>query len=289
VQKGFIPVFILLAALVFIIGGAFYFGRATIHISEFSDKVIIPTAMPTASSVSKEVSNWKTFTSSGFNFSIQYPSEWVAEEIEDSHHIAFGLDSVRDKGSKEKYLTGTIQLLINKIGNTTIAQHYQMPELRYMTPKTVGDHQVFEVHHSACVSQGDCVTVAFKQGEWLFEFSTTYDSEAQKYLPTIYQMISTMKFSDRPQTNQLETWCSDLNTHVTLKLSDALKVAQNSDCGKLGTLSQTAQCSGYTGTWWIDWTAKSPKSGCNPACVVNVNNQKSEINWRCTGLNDPSN
>lgn len=39
-----------------------------------------------------------------------------------------------------------------------------------------------------------------------------------------------------------------------------------------------------TETWWFDVTLKEPKSGCNPACVVDDLTGEVEVNWRCTGL-----
>jgi hypothetical protein len=37
-------------------------------------------------------------------------------------------------------------------------------------------------------------------------------------------------------------------------------------------------------TWWFDANLNSTRPGCNPACVVNAETKKTEINWRCTGL-----
>jgi hypothetical protein len=39
-----------------------------------------------------------------------------------------------------------------------------------------------------------------------------------------------------------------------------------------------------TKTWWFDANLNATKDGCNPACVVNEDSKKAEINWRCTGL-----
>ena len=41
-------------------------------------------------------------------------------------------------------------------------------------------------------------------------------------------------------------------------------------------------CNAGTGTYWINMNIT--KQGCNPACVINVENKSAEINWRCTGL-----
>lgn len=41
-------------------------------------------------------------------------------------------------------------------------------------------------------------------------------------------------------------------------------------------------CNEGTGTFWIDMNIQ--KKGCNPACVINIEDKSAEINWRCTGL-----
>lgn len=55
-----------------------------------------------------------------------------------------------------------------------------------------------------------------------------------------------------------------------------------------GKLSDEHFCNDSTGTWWIDFIPDEEKEGCNPACVVFVDNGSTEINWRCTGLREPS-
>lgn len=53
---------------------------------------------------------------------------------------------------------------------------------------------------------------------------------------------------------------------------------------KEGSLLEAHFCNPNSGTWWIDFVPNEPKEGCNPACVVFVDNSEVEINWRCTGL-----
>ncbi|OGM10846.1 hypothetical protein A2Z22_03105 [Candidatus Woesebacteria bacterium RBG_16_34_12] len=55
-----------------------------------------------------------------------------------------------------------------------------------------------------------------------------------------------------------------------------------------GKLKEEHFCNGVTGTWWIDFEPNEIKEGCNPACVVNIETKQAEINWRCTGLIEPS-
>ncbi|OGM13786.1 hypothetical protein A3A76_04715 [Candidatus Woesebacteria bacterium RIFCSPLOWO2_01_FULL_39_23] len=64
--------------------------------------------------------------------------------------------------------------------------------------------------------------------------------------------------------------------------SKAKEIAASSCSG--GKLKEEHFCNQTTGTWWIDFTPNTPKEGCNPACVVDVDRRSAEINWRCTGL-----
>ena len=66
----------------------------------------------------------------------------------------------------------------------------------------------------------------------------------------------------------------------TMSLMKAKELAINSECGN--RLTETHVCNENTGTWWIDLDIQ--QSGCSPACVVDVELQTAEINWRCTGL-----
>ena len=74
-----------------------------------------------------------------------------------------------------------------------------------------------------------------------------------------------------------------------MSLDEAIYVAENSNClandGRLK--AETAFCNENTKTWWIDLDTQAPE-GCNPACVVNVETGQAGINWRCTGLIQPT-
>ncbi len=67
----------------------------------------------------------------------------------------------------------------------------------------------------------------------------------------------------------------------------ALKIAKDSeDCSMAGVLTDKISYNDNSKTWWIDLELmpESEKKGCNPACVVNVEEITAEVNWRCTGL-----
>jgi len=69
----------------------------------------------------------------------------------------------------------------------------------------------------------------------------------------------------------VEETCKDMS------LSEAKAIARK-ECGML---KKTHICNEITNTWWIDLEVM--KNNCNPACVVDVETKKAEINWRCTG------
>jgi len=77
--------------------------------------------------------------------------------------------------------------------------------------------------------------------------------------------------------------CVKKDTNYQLTFDEAEEIAKNSECLQEGKLKETYFCNEYTGTWWLDLNVEK-KPGCNPACVINVETKKAEINWRCTGL-----
>lgn len=79
--------------------------------------------------------------------------------------------------------------------------------------------------------------------------------------------------------------CSDKcflkGENKVLSLEDAISIAKESECSEYELKPETSTCNFITGTWWIDLSIQ--KTGCSPACVIDVSNEKAEINWRCTG------
>jgi len=74
--------------------------------------------------------------------------------------------------------------------------------------------------------------------------------------------------------------CVDSGSESILTLADAKQIAIESECGD--ALKDTYVCNENTGTYWIDLNIE--KSGCSPACVVDIITREAVINWRCTGL-----
>jgi hypothetical protein len=85
------------------------------------------------------------------------------------------------------------------------------------------------------------------------------------------------------QPTSTEIYCVSNETGIKMSLSEARKIAANSEFGNLGTLKDTYSCNEGTSTWWIDMKPTIEKPGCSPAYVVNINTEAVEINWRCTG------
>ena len=79
-----------------------------------------------------------------------------------------------------------------------------------------------------------------------------------------------------------EQFCTKKGTDYSMGLTEAEELAKNSECGDRFKEKYGPLCNVTTGTWWINLDIE--KEGCNPACVINVETKKAEINWRCTGL-----
>jgi putative hemolysin len=87
------------------------------------------------------------------------------------------------------------------------------------------------------------------------------------------------------ETGNTSEYCVDASSGAQMSYEQAAGIAESSTCGEQGRLEETHFCNTETGTWWIDLNIDKP--GCNPACVVNVNDGSAEINWRCTGALPP--
>lgn len=70
----------------------------------------------------------------------------------------------------------------------------------------------------------------------------------------------------------------------SMGLDEALMVAEEQCKEGVLEIQKEYFCNDTTGTWWIGFDPDEPKEGCNPACVVDVETETAEINWRCTGI-----
>ncbi len=74
--------------------------------------------------------------------------------------------------------------------------------------------------------------------------------------------------------------------NALLTEKEARNIAENS-CIKGGEALGSGTYNEYSKTWWFSANLNSRHEGCNPACVVKEETRTAEINYRCTGLNNP--
>jgi hypothetical protein len=78
-------------------------------------------------------------------------------------------------------------------------------------------------------------------------------------------------------------------TEVKPILSEsAARVIAEKTCIKGGEALSAGIYNEITKTWWFDANLNATKPGCNPACVVDETTKTAVINWRCTGLIEPT-
>ena len=80
-----------------------------------------------------------------------------------------------------------------------------------------------------------------------------------------------------------DNWfCAKQGSEKAMSFDRAIEIANVSECVAQGQLKENFFCNTFTGTIWIDLEIE--KQGCSPACVVDVETETAEINWRCTGV-----
>jgi hypothetical protein len=67
--------------------------------------------------------------------------------------------------------------------------------------------------------------------------------------------------------------------------AEARSIAEASSCVNEGAIGATEGFNENSQTWWF--MLDVVKAGCAPACVVSADGS-AEVNWRCTGLIEPS-
>ena len=77
-----------------------------------------------------------------------------------------------------------------------------------------------------------------------------------------------------------EEYCAKKDSSYIMTLEKAKEIAINSECEDM--LEEDYICNEITGTYWIELGIE--REGCNPACVINIETEEAEINWRCMGL-----
>lgn len=80
---------------------------------------------------------------------------------------------------------------------------------------------------------------------------------------------------------------SPITPNVNMTEAEAKIIAEKT-CIKGGEALSAGMYNQNTKTWWFDANLNAVKEGCNPACVVDEFTKSAEINWRCTGLVNPT-
>ena len=88
--------------------------------------------------------------------------------------------------------------------------------------------------------------------------------------------------TQNPRENQIEKCQSQ--SGKTMRFDEAMLIGEKQCLGGKLDMNEEYFCNDYTGTWWIGFLPDEVKEGCNPACVVDIESETAEINWRCTGL-----
>ncbi len=219
-QTGFAPILILVGILVITLvgGGAYYFGSQKPPVQPQNPIVIsspTPTTSPTdASGVpngTAETANWKTYTNNKYQFSFKYPPVWT---YADSSNLGLGEASEARKGgyrillgdpartvsagNGKTIIMGSIDLKIHNKENDAfyydnLSDYYKNPTSTKNT--VINGLSISEIHHTACSTNNDCISVLFKKGGNIFIFDTWVWTERLKDLDTIYQILSTFKFT----------------------------------------------------------------------------------------------
>ncbi len=94
----------------------------------------------------------------------------------------------------------------------------------------------------------------------------------------------TMESYPRQCSDGKNTWTEKVGNENYLFPNEILEIAQNSECTQKGTLIDNYFYNENSETWWIDLTLFEDLPNCNPACVINMETMRAEINYRCTGL-----
>ena len=132
-----------------------------------------------------------------------------------------------------------------------------------------------------------CKCVDYKcQWDWTPEYEKCFNEMDE--LDTKEYIEEIIKNKSKEQNNSNETssaeYCIKNGTGYNMSYDEAKNIALNSECIMNATLTNNHICNNITGTWWIDLNMTEEKEGCNPACVIDIENKSAEINWRCTGL-----
>lgn len=143
--------------------------------------------------------------------------------------------------------------------------------------KTV--YQTFSNGCSACAAMK---VIGYTQGECPPDKTTDMCSDQKGNYLTLTEAVDIARSSECGNDLIIECSCpqgyrKEGNTCNPLCYYSTPKcLAPSIQCEK------TYFCNEGTGTFWIDMNIT--RQGCSPACVINLETNTAEVNWRCTGL-----
>lgn len=176
------------------------------------------------------------------------------------------------------------------VKETTVSGQMATEFTGSFTGGTVGGY-AFSAMHGYMIDVGDGVSLEmnhFSPSGIKADFASD-DTLFQEIVSTVKRTtvsLPTMTPAPTKQASAAASSPSDIctkeGTTAQMTYLDAVAIASKSDCVTQGKLKSTHMCNTTTGTWWIDLDVT--KTGCAPACVVDVVTKTATVNWRCTGL-----
>ena len=138
---------------------------------------------------------------------------------------------------------------------------------------------------STVIDENETVMGTKRQNVIVVNYADRNPGESMTTQPSLGKSIwlkldpKTMQFGEVAQKFEGEA------TNILIE-AEARVIAEKS-CIKGGEALGVGIYNENSKTWWYDANLNVTKSGCNPACVVDVVTKKADINWRCTGLKEP--
>jgi len=255
--KSLLIVIIGFLILIVAFGTAYYVGTRDdqqVIINKHFSKALKPTSPP------DPTTNWQTLNMSGcstkatnFGYTLKVPPSWTSSSKQES------LYQTKYKISLDENTYISLTCDTAGIGSVICVDGQTDNPFSYKTGAN-GCYPANETENAQ-------YTLDNPHGSFVF-----YAHGLKK--SALDQILSTFQFTDTETCGQMS-------------YTDAFKIAQASTCAQQGTLQDNHSCNPNSNTWWIDFVPNEPKSGCNPACVVDTTTKTAEINWRCTGLIQP--
>ena len=202
-QRGFTEIVILIAVLVLAaIGGAYYLGtqksQAPVAISPSPVAQATPT--PNASQAPNgdlETANWKTYTDSKYNYSINYPPDWKTETMEYGVYLG--------KASVGGYAYGEASVGVGVLPSTLSIEEYLS---RYnnsfsgSSPKRVGTFTIggslgekWDINTYQSPNTDSFVVFLTRNDQTYYVSKSMYNiDQAREHNKEVDQVISTFRF-----------------------------------------------------------------------------------------------